>query len=129
LRSHLAILFASIVIALLIAGSAVFAWQQNQQPSVDEQTNTAASMMRLPSAAGEIRFSHPSHGTARCADCHHQTADPNPYRACRDCHQPKSEKVLNTQEAFHQGCIQCHERRLKRDAFAPTRVCSNCHRK
>jgi len=124
----LAIIFASLAIALLVALSALFAWKQNPPLATMVQGSAAASSIILPNTAGEVSFTHPRHATAQCADCHHKTSDPNPYRGCHDCHQASGGKMLNAQRAFHKTCIQCHERNLKQGRSAPSRRCSSCHR-
>jgi hypothetical protein len=127
MRSHLAIAFAVLVVTVVVVVSALFAWKQNRGYTDTIPVSEAASSILLTSTAGEVRFSHPRHGAAGCSDCHHKSDDPNPYRSCQDCHQLQRGKITDLQTAFHQTCIQCHEKILKSGKQAPSRRCSSCH--
>lgn len=125
MRSQLAKLFALATVLLVLAGSALFAWQQTPQSVA--QNGTSAAGLLLPSPAGAVRFSHPAHGSARCADCHHPVGGEKQYQRCSDCHRAQGDKLLDTQAAMHQNCIGCHTQLLKAGKPAPSQRCSSCH--
>jgi len=112
MRSQLAKLFALITVLLAIAGSAVFAWRQNAR-SVAKDGKPATAGFLLPSLAGNVRFSHPVHGDARCADCHHPVGGEKLVQRCSHCHRAEGGKLPNAQAAMHQTCIGCHTLLLK----------------
>lgn len=112
-------------IILLVVGIVCYAAFPNRTPE---------NPVRIfyTSAAGNVLFDMKEHtdengfGIA-CVDCHHdiesasETPDP-----CQDCHlanKEDSEGELNTQDAFHKTCIDCHEL----DGLAPVE-CDQCHR-
>ena len=84
------------------------------------------------SAAGSVLFDMKEHtdetgfGIA-CIDCHHDIeSESETPEACKECHvaeKEESEGELNTQDAFHNTCIGCHEE----DGMAPV-DCDKCHR-
>jgi len=126
LRSQLAKLFALVTVLLALAGAVVFAWQQYPQ-SVAKNESPATAALVLPNLAGNVRLSHPAHGTARCVDCHHPVGGKKSYRRCQDCHQAEGGRIPGAQAAMHQTCIGCHTRLMKSGKAAPSHRCSHCH--
>ena len=85
----------------------------------------------LPSSAGKVLFNMKKHTAEdgygyECTDCHHDIEDPEETpEACKECHlknKEDSEAEINTEEAFHTECINCHEE----DGTAPVE-CDQCH--
>lgn len=126
MRSQLAKLFALLTVLLAIAGAAMFAWQQYQHSVTRDKKPSTAGML-LPSPVGNVRFSHPAHGSARCANCHHPVGGEKIFRRCSNCHRAEGGRVLNAQAAMHQTCIGCHIKSLKSAKPAPSHRCSSCH--
>ncbi len=98
--------------------------------------------------AGKVLFDHYSHTSESgyglsCWDCHHHpldddaaliacgachTANENaaqPPEICSDCHEPdeiKDTPIMKRSDAFHKGCIDCHQ------AFEAGPIeCASCH--
>jgi len=124
MRSQLAKLFALVTVLLAIAGSALFAWQQTPQSVA--RAGVATGLL-LQSPAGNVRFSHPVHGKAQCADCHHPVGGKKLVQRCSDCHQAGGGTIPGLQTAMHQTCTGCHTRLLKDGGMAPSHRCSSCH--
>ena len=98
--------------------------------------------------AGKVLFDHQAHTSdtgygLSCFDCHHHPADDDaalvacgechystegaalPPEKCSDCHEVeeiKDAEILKRSDAFHKGCIMCHQ-----DIEAGPVECSSCH--
>ena len=98
--------------------------------------------------AGNVLFDHYSHASESayglsCWDCHHHPPDDDaalmacgechatienatqPPAICSDCHEPdeiEETQVMKRSDAFHAGCIECHQ------AFEAGPIeCASCH--
>ena len=85
----------------------------------------------LKSTAGHVLLDMKGHASEEgygyeCADCHHEIEDPDERPTpCNECHlkdKEESEGEVNTEDAFHRICIECHEE----DGMAPV-LCEKCH--
>ena len=86
----------------------------------------------LKSAAGNVLLDMKEHHSPEgysydCVDCHHEIEEPDERPTlCRECHlleKEESEAEINTEDAFHDICIPCHED----DGIAPV-LCETCHK-
>lgn len=98
------------------------------------QPETVPSVIHFESKTGAVRFNHQLHAEIpeiTCTTCHHTDKGKEIAGDCRSCH--PAQKVtgkLNTREAFHKQCINCHkEREKKNQAAGPAKACSGCHKK
>ena len=106
------------------------------------------SHILLPASAGDVVFSHEAHYASykfACRECHHHpdTKDPS-FVSCQTCHtatventsylktcsechkvaQIRKTPMLNSKDAFHKQCIDCHTTNK-----VPVTDCSSCHGK
>jgi hypothetical protein len=98
--------------------------------------------------AGKVLYDHQTHTSESgyglsCWDCHHHPMDDDsaliacgachfttdgevlPPEVCNDCHDPdeiEDTELIKRSEAFHQGCIGCHE-----EFEAGPSACASCH--
>jgi hypothetical protein len=98
--------------------------------------------------AGKVLFDHNAHTSdtgygLSCFDCHHHPVDDDsaiiacsechnvaeggtlPPEKCSECHDAeeiKDTEMLKRSDAFHKGCIECHQ-----DVEAGPVDCSSCH--
>jgi len=112
-------------IILLVVGIVCYAAFPNRPPE-----NPIRIMFK--GAAGEVLFDMQEHSSENdygiaCVDCHHDIADASERpQACLECHladKEESEGELDTENAFHRQCVECH----KEDGMAPV-DCDKCHR-
>ena len=75
-----------------------------------------------------IAFKHEEHVDYAngCTDCHHHSFGVEAVPSCRSCHKtkgtPKGHKRLGLMDAYHQQCIDCHNK----NESGPT-TCDACH--
>ena len=88
----------------------------------------AAGDVEIKSRPGKVIFSHSRHQPIACDKCHHEKSET--IYSCRRCHFKSATQVLNSEQAFHRLCIDCHleEKKAAQDA-GPVKLCSRCHKK
>lgn len=129
----------AIAIVFLCVGMAGYLLAPAKKPELP-------SRIFLPASAGDVVFDHKSHYSAynlTCLECHHHPTTTTPsFVPCASCHTAETEgkpylprcaechdvatirdtPMLNTKDAFHKQCIECHETRK-----VPATACADCH--
>ncbi|WP_456325731.1 cytochrome c3 family protein [Desulfonauticus submarinus] len=86
---------------------------------------------------GPVKFSHASHASVDCKECHHTWDGKGKIKKCTDsgCHDivnPKGKEKRSIKyyyQAFHKNCIGCHKAEKKAGKKTGPTACNKCHAK
>lgn len=87
-----------------------------------------AEPIEIDSRPGQVTFSHKTHSSSRCVECHHETTTVNNIISCRQCHNKQSVGKMASKHVFHNNCIDCHAKlKRQKQTTGPVKLCSQCH--
>jgi len=84
--------------------------------------------VEIESLPGNVYFSHRSHSSVGCLECHHEASSVNRVVPCRQCHNKQIKGKMSSHQAFHKNCIDCHAvLKKQKKPTGPVKLCSDCH--